>query len=93
MWPVIVSRFPTPALDGSILLKFLLETWLKSESFEPFIGFLSFLVEKLWPKKHKIGNFTLTEPEPKWSKAYPTHDVTHKKTKTQNQKKCFFNAK
>jgi len=53
-------------LDGSILLKYLLETRLKSESFEPLIGFLAFLVQKLWSKNHvisnfiKIGNFTLT---------------------------------
>jgi len=24
------------------------------------IEFLEFLVQELWPKKHKIGNFTLT---------------------------------
>jgi len=32
-------------LDGSISLKFLLETRLYSESFEPLIGFLAFLVQ------------------------------------------------
>jgi len=47
-------------LDGSILLKYLLETRLKSESFEPLIGFLAFLVQKLWSKNHVISNFTLT---------------------------------
>jgi len=33
--------------EGSILLKFLLETRLGSESFEPLISFLAFLVQKL----------------------------------------------
>ena len=39
-------------LDGSISLKFFLETRLKSESFEPLIDFLAFLV-----KKGKTANF------------------------------------
>jgi len=34
---------------GSISLKFLLETKQESESFESLIGFLAFLVQKLWP--------------------------------------------
>jgi len=34
-------------LNQSISLKFLLETWLESESFEPLINFLAFLVQKL----------------------------------------------
>jgi len=34
-------------LDGSISLKFSLETRLESESFEPLINFLTFLVQKL----------------------------------------------
>jgi len=34
-------------LDGSISLKFLLDTRLKFESFEPLIRFLAFLVQKL----------------------------------------------
>jgi len=34
-------------LDGSILLKFLLETRLESRSFELLINFLAFLVQKL----------------------------------------------
>jgi len=37
----------TSALDQSISLKFLLETRDKSESFEPLIDFLAFLVQKL----------------------------------------------
>jgi len=34
-------------LSQSILLKFLLETRLESESFEPLINILAFLVQKL----------------------------------------------
>jgi len=34
-------------IGQSILLKFLLETRLESESFEPLIDFLLFLVQKL----------------------------------------------
>jgi len=34
-------------LDGSISLKFLLEARLKSESSEPLISFLAFLVQEL----------------------------------------------
>ena len=34
-------------LDGSIWLKFLLETRLKSRSFAPLIGFVAFLVQEL----------------------------------------------
>jgi len=34
-------------LGQSVYLKFSLETRLKSESFEPFIDFLAFLVQKL----------------------------------------------
>ena len=37
---------PQP-LYGSISLKFSLETRLESESFEPLIDFLAFLVQKL----------------------------------------------
>jgi len=33
---------------GCISLKLAVETRLKSESFEPLIGFLAFLVQKLW---------------------------------------------
>jgi len=39
--------------EGSISLKYLLETWLESQSFEPLIGFLAFLVQKLWPKNNR----------------------------------------
>jgi len=34
--------------EGNTALKFLVETSLKSESFEPLIEFLTFLVQKLW---------------------------------------------
>jgi len=37
----------TQPLGQSISLKFLLETGLQSESFEPLINFLVFLVQKL----------------------------------------------
>jgi len=40
--------------EGSILLKFSLETRLESESFEHLIDFLAFMVHKLWPKNHKV---------------------------------------
>ena len=41
-------------LDQSILLKFSLETWLESESFEPLINFLAFLVQMLRSEINKI---------------------------------------
>jgi len=56
MWPVIVNRFPTPALDGSISLKFSLVTRLESVSFETLIDFLASLVKKLWLKINKQSN-------------------------------------
>jgi len=34
--------------------KFLLEIRLDSESFEPLINFLAFVVQKLWPKNNKL---------------------------------------
>jgi len=43
-------------LDGSISLKFSLETRQESVSFETLIDFLAFLVQKLWPKINKINN-------------------------------------
>ena len=41
-------------LGQSISLKFSLETRLESESFEPLINFLAFLVQKLWSKIIKL---------------------------------------
>jgi len=49
-----------PALDGSILLKFPLETKLKSESFKLLVNFLAFLVEKLWPEINKMINYLIS---------------------------------
>jgi len=46
-WYEIIKMLKAPALDGSILLKFPLETKLKSESFKLLVNFLAFLVEKL----------------------------------------------
>jgi len=43
-------------LNGSISLKFLLETRLESEFFEPLIDFLGSWVHKVWPKINKIIN-------------------------------------
>jgi len=40
-------------LGQSVSLKFSLETRLESESFEPLIDFLAFLVQKLWSKINK----------------------------------------
>jgi len=48
---------PRPKLlDGSISLKFSLETRPESNSFETLIGFLRFQVQKLWPNNNKITN-------------------------------------
>jgi len=41
-------------LGQSVSLKFLLETRLESESFEPLIDFLAFLDQKLWSKINKL---------------------------------------
>jgi len=46
-------RSPGPGpklLDGSVLLKFVLETRLESKFFEPVIDFLRVRVQMLWPK-------------------------------------------
>ena len=56
---VILARvaWPRPQLLGqSVSLKFSLETMLESESFEPLIDFLAFLVQKLWSKINKLIN-------------------------------------
>jgi len=52
-WPTL----PGPRhqlLDGSISLKFLLETRLQSESFDTLDDLLGFLVQELWSKPIKI---------------------------------------
>ena len=46
-------------LGQSVLLKFSLETRLESESFEPLINFLTFLVQKLWSKINKLINYLI----------------------------------
>ena len=52
-WPTLPGpRHQT--LGGSILLKFLLETRLQSESFDTLDDLLGFLVQKLWCKLVKI---------------------------------------
>jgi len=58
-----------PHARGNYFAKFLLETKLKSKSFEPWISFLTFLVQNFWLGSHKLeiyqtGNFILTfEPD------------------------------
>jgi len=41
-------------LGQSVSLKFSWETRLESESFEPLIDFLAFLVQNLWSKINKL---------------------------------------
>ena len=41
--------------------KFSLETRLESESFEPLIDFLAFLVQKLWSKMNKLINYLISQ--------------------------------
>ena len=61
---VEVIRPGAPTARGKYFTQDFMQSRLTSESFEPLIGFLVFLVQKLWPKNIKIGNFTLTfEPE------------------------------
>jgi len=47
-------------LGQSVSLKFSLETRLKSESFEPLIDFLAFLVQKLWSKMDRLINYLIS---------------------------------
>ena len=54
-WPTSSGPGPKP-LNGSISLKFLLETRLKSESFDTLDDLLEFQVQKLRPKNNKISN-------------------------------------
>jgi len=58
MFLVILAHVTWPraqVFDGSI--KFSLKARLESESFEPLIDFLVFLVQTLWPKINKIINY------------------------------------
>ena len=52
-WPMLPGPGRQP-LDGSISLKFLLETRLQSESFDTLDDLLRFQVQKLWCKLVKI---------------------------------------
>jgi len=52
-WPTLPGPGRQP-LGGSISLKFLLETRLQSESFDPLDDLLGFRVQKLWCKLVKI---------------------------------------
>ena len=52
-WP----RLPGPGhqpLNGNFWLKLLLENRLESESSEPLIAFLAFVVQTLWPVNNKV---------------------------------------
>ena len=48
-------------LGQSVLLKFLLETRLKSEFFEPLVNFWAFLGQKLWSKINKLINYLISQ--------------------------------
>jgi len=56
-WPRLSGPGSQPH-KTSISLTFLVQTRLKSHSFEPLNSFLVFLVQKLWPKCHKMDTFT-----------------------------------
>jgi len=47
-------------LGQSVTLKFSLETRIESESFEPLIDFLAFLVQNLWFKINKLINYLIS---------------------------------
>jgi len=55
-----VARPRAQLLGQSVSLKFSLETGLESESFEPLIDFLTFLVQKLWSKINKLINYLIS---------------------------------
>jgi len=48
-------------LGQSVSLKFSLETRLESQSFEPLIDFLTFLVQQLWSKINKLINYLISQ--------------------------------
>jgi len=56
-----VARPRAQPLIQSVSLKFSLETRLESESFEPLINFLAFLVQKLWSKINKLINYLISQ--------------------------------
>ena len=49
------------SLGQNVSLKFSMETRLESESFEPLIDFLVFLVQKLWSKINKLNNQLISQ--------------------------------
>jgi len=71
-------------LGQSVSLKFSLETKLESESFEPLIDFLAFLVQKLWSKINKLIKLIsqiflltyITTFEPETPTGHPKYQMT-----------------
>jgi len=60
---VILAHVALPGaqpLNQSVSLKFSLESRLESESFEPLIDFLAFLIQKLWSKINKLINYLIS---------------------------------
>jgi len=55
-----VARPGAQPLGQGVLLKISVESRLESESFEPLIDFLAFLVQKLWSKINKIINYLIS---------------------------------
>ena len=61
---VILAHVSSPRaqpLGQIVSLKFSLETRLESESFEPLIDFLAFVVQKLWSKINKLINYLISQ--------------------------------
>ena len=54
-----VARPGAQPLGQGVLLKISVESRLESESFEPLIDFLAFLVQKLWSKINKLINYLI----------------------------------
>jgi len=72
-------------LGQSVSPKFLMETRLESESFEPLINFLTFLVQTLLSKINKLCNYLIsliflltyiTTFEPETPAGHPTYQKT-----------------
>jgi len=56
---LVCLRLGAQPQQGSVSVKFLLETRLESEPFEPLIAFLAFLIQKLRSKINKIINYLI----------------------------------
>jgi len=56
-WPTLPGPGPNSKRKGFREV-FIMETRIKSKSFEPLIGFLGFLVQKFWPEKLTLGKIT-----------------------------------